>query len=168
MRALTVRQPYADAIVWGAKRTENRTRPIPAAHLGTTILIHAAKDPHASGVVASDFTSTPWPDTRSAILGTAVLDSYHQAAGDCCTPWGEPDGWHWQLRDVRPLPRPVPASGALGLWTPPVDVLHDVQVQFWEPTPTVPTGAATPWAEPTADILGDTRAHIDRWEGKQP
>uniref|UniRef100_UPI003F493271 hypothetical protein n=1 Tax=Streptomyces sp. CA-141956 TaxID=3240051 RepID=UPI003F493271 len=46
------------------------------------------------------------------------------------------------LRDARPLSRPVPATGALGLWTPSPDVLDDVQVQFWEPTPTIP-GAAS-------------------------
>ncbi|MFF6844638.1 hypothetical protein ACFY8X_38610 [Streptomyces tanashiensis] len=143
MRALTIRQPYADAIVWGTKRTENRSRPIPAAHLGTTILIHAAKAPHASGVVASDFTNATWPDTRSAIIGTAVLDSCHQATDDCCTPWGVVGHWHWQLRDCRPLLRPVPAAGALGLWAPSHDVLYDVQVQFWEPTQTAPAGAAS-------------------------
>ncbi|MFI0929609.1 hypothetical protein ACH4TP_37660 [Streptomyces sp. NPDC021012] len=143
MRALTIRQPYADAIVWGTKRTENRSRPIPAAHLGTTILIHAAKDLHASGAVASDFTHETWPDARSAIIGTAVLDSCHKASDDCCTPWGMDDHWHWTLRDCRPLPRPVPTAGALGLWTPPENVLHDVQVQFWEPTPTLPAGAAS-------------------------
>lgn len=143
MRALTVRQPYADAIVWGTKRTENRSRPIPAAHLGTTILIHAAKAPHTSGFVASDFPNATWPDVRSAIIGTAVLEACHQAADDCCVPWGMDGHWHWQLRDCRPLPRPVPATGALGLWTPTDDVLHDVQAQFWEPTPTNPTGAAS-------------------------
>ncbi|MEU9703034.1 hypothetical protein [Streptomyces sp. NPDC047981] len=140
MRALTVRQPYADAIVWGTKRTENRSRPIPAAHVGTTILIHAAKEPHASGIVASDFTSAAWPDVRGAILGTAVLDSCHQATDDCCAPWGMSDHWHWALRNARPLPRAIPATGALGLWTPSGNVLYDVQVQFWEPTPTAPAG----------------------------
>ncbi|GAA2770455.1 hypothetical protein GCM10019017_10500 [Streptomyces showdoensis] len=143
MRALTVRQPYADAIVHGTKRCENRSRSVSAMHLGTTILIHAAKAPHNSKVTAADLELAHAPDVRGAIIGTAVLDSCHQAdPAGCCAPWGMVSFWHWTLRDIRPLPRPVPTDGLLGLWVPPAAVLHDVQAQFWEPTPTVP-GAAS-------------------------
>ncbi|MFD7980241.1 hypothetical protein [Streptomyces sp. NPDC059071] len=142
MRALTVRQPYADAIVWGTKTTENRSRPVPGMHLGSRILIHAARLPHASKVTAAGLGLTHAPDVRGAVIGTAILDSCHQAADGCCAPWGVADSWHWVLRDARPLPRPVPAVGLLGLWTPDEDVLDDVKVQFWEPTPTAP-GAAS-------------------------
>lgn len=137
MRALTVRQPYADAIVHGEKRTENRSKAIPGKYLGTTILIHAGKEPHASGITAADLGSEDWPDVRGAILATARLDSCHRAEGACCAPWGHqetdqtPIVWHWQLDDVRPLETPVPATGALGLWTLKGDALYDVQVQFW-------------------------------------
>ena len=142
MRALTIRQPYADAIVWGAKRVENRSRPLSDMHLGKMVFIHAALAPHASKVTAADLGLDHAPDVRGAVIGTAVLDSCHQNANGCCAPWGMAGFWHWVLRDVRPLPRPVPAVGMLGLWTPTPDVLHDVQVQFWETTPTSP-GAAS-------------------------
>uniref|UniRef100_UPI003F49AB5A hypothetical protein n=1 Tax=Streptomyces sp. CA-141956 TaxID=3240051 RepID=UPI003F49AB5A len=94
MRALTVRQPYADAIIWGAKRCENRSRPLPAAHLGTTILIHAGKEPHASKVTAAHLGRNHAPDARGAIIGTAVLVSSHQASADCCSRWGMNGFWH--------------------------------------------------------------------------
>ncbi|MFE5711964.1 hypothetical protein ACFQ7J_14245 [Streptomyces sp. NPDC056501] len=130
IRALTVRQPFADAITHGTKRCENRSRPIPRAAVGTTILIHAAQQAHASGVTAADLDGRGWPDTRGAVLAAAVLDSCHQAAEGCCGAWGFPGYWHWTLRDVTPLPQAVPARGALGLWTPPAGVLTAVQDQL--------------------------------------
>ncbi|MFI8967010.1 hypothetical protein ACIGO8_33430 [Streptomyces sp. NPDC053493] len=138
MRALTVRQPYADAIVWGGKATENRGRPVSGMHLGTTILIHAGKELHASKVTAADLELPHAPDVRGAIIGTAVLDSCHEAdPNGCCAPWGMLGFWHWTLRAARPLSRPVPADGALGLWTPTADVVGKVLAA----DPTIP-GAA--------------------------
>lgn len=129
-RALSVRQPYADAIAHGEKRCENRSRPIPRAALGTGVLIHAAQQAHASGITAADLDGYAWPDIRGAILAAAVLDSCHQATDGCCGTWGFPGYWHWILRDVTPLPQPVPARGALGLWRPPAEVLAVVQDQL--------------------------------------
>ncbi|MEV8626017.1 hypothetical protein [Streptomyces sp. NPDC051079] len=134
MRALTIRQPYADAIVWGGKTTENRQRAVSAFHLGATVLIHAAKAPHASKVSAADLGLKQAPDARGAIIATAVLDSCHQATADgCCAPWGMLGFWHWTLRDVRPLSRPVAAEGRLGLWVPDEAVVRDVLAQFPQP-----------------------------------
>ncbi|MEV8628573.1 hypothetical protein [Streptomyces sp. NPDC051079] len=135
MRALTVRQPYADAIVWGGKTTENRIRPLSAFHLGTRILIHAAKAPHASNVTAADLGLEHAPDVRGAIIGTGILDSCHQSSADgCCSPWGMMSFWHWTLRDVQPLPQPVAVNGHLGLWTLPEAALRDVWDQLLERT----------------------------------
>jgi hypothetical protein len=125
VRALTVRQPWAAAIAHGPKRTENRTRPIPAKHLGTTILIHAglAEDENA---LPADMTRD-WPRHWGAIIAVADLISCHQDAR-CCRPWGFPDTWHWQLDDVRRIPHPIlGVRGQLGLWTVPDDVLAAVQ-----------------------------------------
>lgn len=91
MKALTIRQPWASAIAHGTKRTENRSWPVPAKHLGTRILIHAAaaedRTPRLSSDVPVELTKGigVWPDTRSAILGVATLASCHFDEG-CCTP----------------------------------------------------------------------------------
>ncbi|MEV0449856.1 hypothetical protein [Streptomyces sp. NPDC050600] len=136
MRALTIRQPYADAIIWGGKRTENRVRALSAFHLGATVLIHAAKATHASEVSASDLGLDTAPGARGAIIGTAVLDACHQASAEgCCAPWGMLGFWHWTLRDVRSLPRPVEAAGRLGLWVPAEEVVRNVLAQSPEPRP---------------------------------
>lgn len=132
MRALTVKQPFADAIVHGhprhgLKTTENRSTPIPVKHLGTTILIHAGVAPHPLGEIWG-----PRPDNRKAIIGTARLVGCHLDDG-CCTPWGMRDYFHWQLADARPLTTPIlDVPGQLGLWTPDDDALAAVHTQIQE------------------------------------
>jgi hypothetical protein len=128
IRALTIRQPWADAITHGTKRTENRTWQPPKKHIGTRILIHAgaAHDPMGRFIITDRDALNSWPDTRGAILATATLTDCHAAAG-CCAPWGEPNVFHWELADVTALPEPVPCKGRLGLWTPPGDVLATVR-----------------------------------------
>lgn len=134
MRALTIRQPWADAIVhvddphWGRKTIENRTWPAPKQHIGTRILIHAAKTGDRKAVLAGVH---PGPDARGAIIGAATLAGCHYDGVIChlknCGPWAFPNAYHWQLTDVIALPKPIPAKGALGFWTPPDDVLEAVQ-----------------------------------------
>jgi hypothetical protein len=114
MKALTIKQPWADAIAHSTKRTENRTW---TTRYRGPILIHAgvSYDRHADlpdGTVVLD-----WPDYRGAIIATAELADVHFSAG-CCTPWGEPDVYHWQLTEVYALPEPVLTKGRLQLWTP--------------------------------------------------
>lgn len=126
MKVLTVRQPWADAIVHGGKRCENRTWTPPTALIGMRILIHAAKTPDRAAVLCRDQT---WPDQRGVILAVATLTGYHAANATgplCCAPWGNPDAYHWQLADVLALPEPVPAKGALGFWTSDPGVLAAV------------------------------------------
>jgi hypothetical protein len=133
VRALTVRQPWAAAIAHGPKRIENRTKPIPPKHLGTTILIHAGADedrtPRTGDQVPRVLTDgmRTWPQDRRAIVAVATLASCHQDTG-CCRPWGFPNTWHWQLDNVRAVPHPIlEVRGQLGLWTVPDDVLASVE-----------------------------------------
>lgn len=125
MRALTIKQPWADAIAHGEKRCENRTWEPPKKHLGTRILIHAgvAYDPMGRFHIDRN-TLGSWPDTRGAIIAVATLQDFHMAADGCCSPWGLPNIYHWILADVAALPEPVPAKGALGFWTPAEDALN--------------------------------------------
>ena len=138
MRALTVRQPWAAAIAHGPKRIENRPRPIPAAHLGTTILIHAGLAEDDNALPAEMIRA--WPRHFGAIIAVADLTDCHKAAKPpCCAPWGFPqtdDGklWHWKIDKVRAVPHPIlGVRGQLGLWTVPDDVLAVVQRQVHIP-----------------------------------
>jgi hypothetical protein len=128
VKALTIRQPWADAIAQpgdNPKRTENRSR---RTNYTGQLLIHAGLGEDVNAL-PEEMTAS-WPDTRGAIIAVAELTGCHQAAGGCCAPWGFPDTWHWQLADVRPVPVPVPCRGQLGLWTPTPDLLAAVEAQY--------------------------------------
>ncbi|MGW6578929.1 hypothetical protein ACWF76_05895 [Streptomyces globisporus] len=120
MRALTIRQPWAGAIVHQTKRVENRTWKLPAAHHGVRILIHAGAQPDKNAEVEG-----PNLDVYGAIVGVATVTGCHWSDdGMCCGPWGFAKAYHWTLADVIALPEPIPAKGALGFWTPSDDIVN--------------------------------------------
>jgi len=134
MRILTVRQPWAWAIIHGGKDVENRVRNIAGDYRGP-VAIHAAKG------VGSDreFTAktitvgrigpgVPFGLTYGAVIGVVDLVDVHSPAadltrdefcqspmGDLCSPWAQIESWHLVLANPRPLPEPIPYRGALGL-----------------------------------------------------
>lgn len=129
MRALTVRQPWASAIVHGSKRVENRTRTCTPQLLA----IHAAcaGDP-ADGL------------PRRAILGVArvygavLLSELRRQARTDPRARSELDWalgpWCWRIDRVWCLPEPLPvARGQLGLWRLPDDVLDVLDALVREP-----------------------------------
>lgn len=131
MKALTIKQPWVDAICYFGKRVENRTWQPPKSIIGERIAIHAGKafdneghknfyrnelvGPH--GVVSFGMwmlASSP-KRPRGAVLATAVVE---RATSDGDSPWFTgPVGW--VLRDVCVLEVPVPCRGAQGVWTLP-------------------------------------------------
>jgi hypothetical protein len=151
MKAITVQQPWAWAIIHGGKDIENRTR------IGTwrpardsRIAIHAGQrwsDRGAGSQLVIDayarvarlpFGLRPIADDiefdLGAIIGTVRVVDVHPTE-ECCQPWGESsyrqaDGTlrqgyldiaHLVLADPRPC-EPIPCRGALGLWTVPDDI----------------------------------------------
>ncbi len=71
-----------------------------------------------------------------ALLGSVLVTGCHHA-DDCgteyddvtarilapfCSPWAEPDAFHWTLTDPQPNAEPIPMKGRQGLWTVPEDV----------------------------------------------
>lgn len=145
MKALTVKQPWAGALVAGVKRCENRTR---QTHYRGPLVIHAGKafdeDPWAHdeghGLEAAVANGTdeagplPWfePQSRGLLLGIVELVGCHPAA-ECdpalypCGYWAQSgEVWHWVLADARPFARPVGWSGKLGLWEVPDDVVAEL------------------------------------------
>ncbi|MDX3127789.1 hypothetical protein PV414_41125, partial [Streptomyces scabiei] len=117
---------------------------LPPKHIGTPVLLHAAKDHHASGITALDLAQITWSDisqwtgTRSAILAVIRFKGSHRCADVhwCCKPWGQvettqhPEVWHWEIEHVERLAKPVPATGALSFWTPKDNVLKAVRTQI--------------------------------------
>ena len=157
VRAITVRQPWAEAIADGVKLVENRSSGFPKNHRGL-VLLHAAqewsergrRDPRILGVWSDQRLYAlrhevawrkrpPHPFRSSAVVAVMEVVDIHPSAG-CCKPWGEdtyppanpkasPPGQvtHLVFEDVRRLTSPVPASGALGLWKPDPELVAAVR-----------------------------------------
>ena len=114
MRALTVRQPWAWAIIYGGKDIENRSWT--NCHATGTIAIHAGYgvDPLEelpSGVKKPRHGYL----VRGAIIGVVdVIDIVdHHRSKWFRGPLG------WLLRNPRPLLKPISCKGRLGLWRIP-------------------------------------------------
>ncbi|MFD4957126.1 hypothetical protein [Microbacterium sp. NPDC058389] len=132
---LTVRNPWAWALIHAGKTVENRTRSL-GAYRGP-VLIHAGKTYDDAGSVDSrpmldamnawldqhghaPLGDAPW-DVRGAIVGVVDLVETHHADW-CwdgprvhCSPWGESDVHHLVMANPRQLDEPIPWKGALGL-----------------------------------------------------
>jgi hypothetical protein len=141
MRALTVQQPWAWAIIHGGKDTENRSGfPMWRRAAGQTIAIHAGLRISERGLLdrrVLAVTPALRPLHTGAIIGTVRVVAVHQALADCCQPWGEAsfvehggrrrvEIVHLVLADPRPLAAPVACRGRLGLWTVPDELLEAV------------------------------------------
>jgi len=141
MRILTVRQPWAWAIIHGGKDVENRVRNIAGDYRGP-VTIHAGlaydldaticPPPLYAPVAVDEDGSHMRP--AGAILGVVDLVDVHQghnterdrfmAVRSCyqpgkpfgpCSPWAEPDAHHLVLANPRAVDQPIPYRGALGL-----------------------------------------------------
>ncbi|WP_295104426.1 hypothetical protein [uncultured Microbacterium sp.] len=132
MRILTVRQPWAWAIIHGGKNVENRVRNIAGDYRGP-VLIHVAK------AYAVDWQSDtlarlmnrhpgvhedpqPWHAQAGEIIGVVdLVDAHHETSDRCgdsvgfCSDWAERGAHHLVLANPRALDQPIPYKGALGL-----------------------------------------------------
>jgi hypothetical protein len=151
MKAITVRQPWAWAIMHGGKLIENRTglgmwQPA----VGRRVAIHAGKEWSRRGeesrLIALAYGGArsyrpPRPTSPGIVLagviGTVRVVDVHREHGGCCQPWGESsyapvggpvrvDVVHLVLEDPRSCD-PIPCRGALGLWTLPEDVQDELR-----------------------------------------
>lgn len=152
MRILTVRQPWAWALIHGGKDVENRVRNIAGDYRGPVAIHAGLEDEPLAWVdwriasVSDRYTgrlrNEAASEARGAIIGVVNLWAVHQDrdSGNCCphrpsggpggSPWAERDVWHLCLSDPRPLAEPIPYKGALGLRTLPDDVADAIRGQL--------------------------------------
>jgi hypothetical protein len=118
MKALTIRQPWAHAIMHLGKDVENR---VWRTHYRGPLLIHAAAHHERyPREMLSEYMSRP-PSTESlsdlpvgCIIGVAeVVDCVKNSKSK----WADRGAWHWLVRNVRSI-RQVDCTGRLRLWTP--------------------------------------------------
>lgn len=143
MRILTVRQPWAWAIIHGQKDVENRSRNIAGDYRGP-VAIHAALRTADLTDEQGDFLTDIIPFGEGtdhhyplgAIIGVVDLVGVHRDNGPgpydghdflCCeSAWAISDFWHLELANPRPLKTPIPAKGRLGLWRPGDDLEQQI------------------------------------------
>lgn len=128
--ALTVKPPWSHWLAAGLKNVENRTWTPPKGWRGQ-LVIHAGMTLDTTGfwfgarlghLVDADEV------TRGEFIAVADLADVHRAGPDCqpsCTPWGQPDCFHWVLTRTRRLVS-IEGRGHLKLYIPPSDVLEQV------------------------------------------
>jgi len=156
MRVLTVRQPWAWAIVHGGKDVENRSRSLGpyrglvAIHAGLTLDLDALDELSAGGHRAlGDAILARTPEDLitmtevGTVIGVVNLWAMHSAQPWCCPnlgvppfggPWAQPDHWHLNFTNPRPLAHPIPTRGRLGLWRPNNELAAAVRRQLEEAT----------------------------------
>lgn len=155
MRILTVRQPWAWAIIHGGKTVENRVRNLAGDYRGP-VLIHAAigktavlDERQERLLLAADDDGRggigDWldgePIAGGIILGVVDLVGVHLAddcvdSGELCSPWAEADSLdtvHMVLANPRALDEPIPYTGALGLRKTDFGIEGDWLVEYHEP-----------------------------------
>jgi hypothetical protein len=141
VRILTVRQPYAWAIIHGGKDVENRSRNIAGDYRGPVAIHAALQDSEdgwdalidmGGGAYARAAEGAPGAPEggagRGVIIGVVDLVDVHshftctptsslqvRFDGKPCSPWALDDHHHLVLENPRPLTSPVLYTGAFGL-----------------------------------------------------
>ena len=122
MKALTVKQPWADLIVSGVKDIENRTW---QTNYRGRILIHASKNPtpkwqlynYELPIILNHIQSNyPFGHIVGAIVGMVdIVDCVKQHPSE----WAEDsdDVWNWVIANPIKFTNPIMGvKGALSLW----------------------------------------------------
>jgi hypothetical protein len=131
MKAITIRQPWAWAVIHAGKNIENRDWK-PYEDYRGLLLIHAglSKDDLVSGtnwITRHTDIEVPTPEELvfGAIIGAVDLtDCLFNNRRQQREVWGQRESWyHWELSNPRPFLQPIKCSGKHKLWTPSAETI---------------------------------------------
>jgi hypothetical protein len=106
LRAISIRQPWAQAILHRGKNVENRPM---RTHYRGRILIQASLKVERDEALKLKLDPDELP--TGAIVGCVeIVDCVQNAKSK----WAERGQWHWLLRNPRILTKPIPLKGKLG------------------------------------------------------
>ena len=134
MYAISIRQPWAWAILNAGKNVENRSWPVPAQFIGKRIALHAGKQIDKNGIaflmengvivprsISGTLTSSPQLDFGAIVGSVEIIDCIFNHP----SPWAMPQHYHWLLQNPRKFDQPIPWKGRLGFFEVPLDVLEN-------------------------------------------
>jgi hypothetical protein len=131
MRALTIRQPWAQLIVDGHKDIENRSW---STKWRGPLLIHAGLQYDTLARVPDGVDRDELADTmarahrrRGTIVGLVTLVDVVRKDPSS---WAQEDQHHWKLADPIAFDTPIMASGRQGLWMPSTREIEAVRLQL--------------------------------------
>lgn len=115
MKALSIRQPWAELIMLGIKDVENRSWA--TEHRGS-LVIHAARALDVSKEELSEFGDEYGFDPNKLVYGALigsveVVDCTMKVTSD----WHYQGQYGWYLKNPKRLSEPVPMKGKLGLFS---------------------------------------------------
>lgn len=114
--ALSIRQPWAWAIVNGHKDVENRLWA--TDHRGS-LLIHAGKKFDRRGFGLLEQLGIAYPDEPD-VGGIVGMVDVIGCIDDSESPWAREGSWHWLLARPLEFRSPIPCQGRLGLFVPTI------------------------------------------------
>jgi len=117
MKALSLKQPFAELILQGKKKIELRKW---NTHFRGKFLIHASKVPDEKAMGEFGFDELP----TGCIVGEANLVDVKEYLNEeehkkdrslhlASSVWGK---YGFVLADVKRFPKPIPANGSLNFW----------------------------------------------------
>jgi hypothetical protein len=118
LKAITIKQPWAWAVVMGYKDVENRRRPTDRRG---TVLIHAALEMDARGFEflweLGLHRKLPDDLARGALIGEVRLSDCRYGYP---SEWAQPGHWQWIFTAPKEYRSPLPCMGAQGFFVPDV------------------------------------------------
>lgn len=120
MKVLTVKQPWAWAILHAGKDIENRSW-VPKYR--GPLAIHAGAA-YMKGSILPRGVREPEDLVYSAILGVVDLVDVVETSR---SKWFGGDAYGWVLKNPRPLAKPLPCKGRLGLWPVPAEFVRNLK-----------------------------------------
>ena len=120
--AISIRQPWAWAILQTDKDVENRTWPLPKKFIGKPVLIHTGKRIEHEDVqhLLSLGYKVPRDLETGGIVGNLEFKSWSRSS---TSTWAVDDACHWHIKRAAPL-QFFPCPGRLGFFE--VDYPYEV------------------------------------------
>jgi hypothetical protein len=125
--AISIKQPWAWAILNLGKDVENRTWDLPCKFRGATVLLHTGKSLDRAGyrwLVEQGFALPHDVELPVGGIVGALTFKRHIIPGPR-SPWAEPGMHWWPIASAWPLEY-FPCKGSLGFFT--VDYPHEVRL----------------------------------------